>query len=61
MLLWNRRSSAIAIEQLGLEYRLFGKVGRNFDPKIVWGDRSAGVAVRSSPPNCKMDACIEVI
>ena len=46
--------------ELRLEYRLLGKVSRNFDRKIVWSDRSAGVAVRSSPPNCKMDACIEL-
>jgi hypothetical protein len=49
------------IEQLRLEYRLLGKVDRNFDGKSLGAIGLGGVAARSFPPNCKMNACIYVM
>ncbi|MEO9125441.1 MAG: hypothetical protein ABI262_12270 [Microcoleus sp.] len=46
------------MKQLRLEYRLLVKVDRNFAGKSSRAIARAGVAVRSRPPNCKMDACI---
>ena len=52
------RQKRANIEQLRLEYRLLGKVDRNLAEKSSGAIGRAGVAVRSRPPNCKMDACI---
>ncbi|MBE9096254.1 hypothetical protein IQ252_20650 [Tychonema sp. LEGE 07203] len=52
------RRSVSRREQLRLEYRLLGKIRSKFPQKIIAGDLPAGVAVRSLPPNCKMDACM---
>lgn len=46
------------IEKLRLECRLLGKVDRNFAGKSWRAIALGGVAARSFPPNCKMNACI---
>ncbi|WP_293127750.1 hypothetical protein [Microcoleus sp. bin38.metabat.b11b12b14.051] len=58
---WVCRRASWRSSNSELEYRFLGKVDRNLAGKSSGAIGRGAVAARSSPPNCKMNACIYVM